>query len=127
MSIKIICLITRRTQNHRLQCFKICISGINKGVIPEYYVKEINNLTFNFIWEGKPAKIKKKNIISDIKHDRLKMLHFEIMDKALKIAWIKRLTVHGDAPWKIIPEFATTEYGGLSFPIECQYDVKHLS
>ena len=49
------------------------------------------------------------------------------MDKALKIAWIKRLTVHDDAPWKIIPEFATTEYGGLSFLIECQYDVKHLS
>ena len=55
------------------------------------------------------------------------MLDFEIMDKALKIAWIKRLTVHDDAPWKIIPEFATTEYGGLSFLIECQYDVKHLS
>ena len=49
------------------------------------------------------------------------------MDKALKIAWIKRLTVHDDAPWKIIAEFATTEYGGLSFLIECQYDVKHLS
>ena len=96
-------------------------------VIPEHYVKEINKLTFNFIWEGKPAKIKKKTIISDIKHGGLKMLDFEIMDKALKIAWIKRLTVHDDAPWKIIPEFATTEYGGLSFLIECQYDVKHLS
>ena len=65
-------------------------------VIPEHYVKEINKLTFNFIWEGKPAKIKKKTIISDIKHGGLKMLDFEIMDKALKIAWIKRLTVHDD-------------------------------
>ena len=58
-------------------------------VIPEHYVKEINKLTFNFIWEEKPAKIKKKTIISDIKHGGLKMLDFEIMDKALKIAWIK--------------------------------------
>ena len=96
-------------------------------VIPEHYMKEINKLTFNFIWEGKPAKIKKKTIISDIKHGGLKMLDFEIMDKALKIAWIKRLTVYDDAPWKIIPEFATTEYSGLSFLIECQYDIKHLS
>ena len=56
-------------------------------VTPEHYVKEINKLTFNFIWEGKPAKIKKKkNIISDIKHGGLKMLDFEIMGKALKIA-----------------------------------------
>ena len=92
-------------------------------VIPEHYVKEINNLTFNFIWEGKPAKIKKKTIISDIKRGGLKMLDFEIMDKALKIAWIKRLTDHNDAAWKIIPEFAATDYGGLSFLIECQYDV----
>ena len=33
----------------------------------------------------------------------------------------------GSLNWKIIPEFASTEYGGLSFLIECQYDVKHLS
>ena len=38
----------------------------------EHYAKEINNLTFNFIWEGKPAKIKKKTIISDIKRGGLK-------------------------------------------------------
>ena len=49
------------------------------------------------------------------------------MDKALKIAWIKRLTEHDDAAWKIIPEFAATDYGGLSFLIECQYDAKYLS
>ena len=75
----------------------------------------------------KTSKNSEKNVISDFKHGCLKMLDFEIMDKALKIAWIKRLTVHDDAPWKIIPEFATTEYGGLSFLIECRYDVKHLS
>ena len=89
-------------------------------------MKEINNLTFHFIWEGKPAKIKKKTIISDIKHGGLKMLDFEIMDKALKIAWIKRLTDHDDAAWKIT-DWKTTDYGGLSFLIECQYDVRHLS
>ena len=54
------------------------------------------------------------------------MLDFEIMNKALKIAWIKRLTDHNNAAWKIIPEFAATDYGGLSFLLECQYDVKYL-
>jgi len=58
---------------------------------------------------------------------RLKMLDFEIMDKALKIAWIKRITEHDDAAWKVIPVFAGTDNGGLSLLIECQYDVKHLS
>ena len=71
-------------------------------------------------------KIKKKTIISDVKRGGLKMLDFEIMNKALKIAWIKRLTDHNDAAWKIIPEFAATDYGGLSFLLECQYDIKYL-
>ena len=55
------------------------------------------------------------------------MLDFKLMDKALKIAWIKQITEHDDAAWKVIPEFAATDYGGLPFLIECQYDVKHLS
>ena len=55
------------------------------------------------------------------------MLDFEIMEKALKIAWIKRLAEQDDAAWKIIPEFAATDYGSISFLIECQYDVKYLS
>ena len=96
-------------------------------VIPEHYAKEINNLAFNFIWEGKPAKIKKNTIISDIKLGGLKILDFEIIDKALKIAWIKRLTEHDDAAWRIIPEFATTDYDGLSFLIQCQYVKLNIS
>ena len=55
------------------------------------------------------------------------MMDFEIMNKALKIAWIKRITEDVHPAWKIIPEFAAAKYGGLSFLTECQYDIKHLS
>ena len=54
-------------------------------------------------------------------------MDFEIMNKALKIAWIKRITEHVHSAWKIIPEFAAAKYGGLSFLTECQYDIKYLS
>ncbi|KAL9977401.1 hypothetical protein ACROYT_G014797 [Oculina patagonica] len=54
------------------------------------------------------------------------MMDFELMDKALKIAWIKRITENVDAAWKVIPEFAAAHYGGLSFLTECQYDIKYL-
>lgn len=54
-------------------------------VIPGHYVKEINNLTFNFIWEGKPANIKKDYFSSDIKRGNFQRFDFEIMDKALKM------------------------------------------
>ena len=49
------------------------------------------------------------------------------MIKALKIAWIKRITEHVPPVWKIIPEFAAAKYGGLFFLTECQYDIKHLT
>ena len=55
------------------------------------------------------------------------MMDFEIMNSALKIAWIKRITEYVQPAWKKIPEFAAAKYGGLSFLIECQYDIKHLN
>ena len=83
--------------------------------IPEHLAKRINRLTFKFIREGKTTKIKKKMIIAERKRGGLKMMDFEIMDKALKIAWIKRLNEQSDASWKIIPEQAVNLYGRTIF------------
>ena len=55
------------------------------------------------------------------------MLDFEIMDKAIKVAWIERLKTHSSASWKIIPELGVKQYGDLTFLIKCQYDIKMLS
>ena len=55
------------------------------------------------------------------------MMDFEIMNKALKIAWIKRITENVQPAWKIIPEFAAAKYGGLSFLTKCQYNIKHFN
>ena len=32
------------------------------------------------------------------------MIDFEIMERSLKIAWIKRIVENNQAAWKIIPE-----------------------
>ena len=79
-------------------------------------MKEINNLTFNFIWEGKPAKIKKKTIISDIKRGGLKMLDFEIIDKALKITYIDTyiLYLNSSLSRALPPSILTTTYMNIS-------------
>ena len=60
--------------------------------IPKHFVKEINKISFNFIWEGKPAKVKRSTIIREKKCGGLKMLDFEVMDKALKVTWIEWFT-----------------------------------
>jgi len=48
-------------------------------------VDSINKILFSFIWEGKNPKIKKKTIIAEKKCGGLKMIDFEIMERALKI------------------------------------------
>ena len=74
--------------------------------VPKPLVDKINKIIFNFIWEGKPHKIKKKTIIGEKHCGGLKMIDFEIMERSLKIAWIKRITEASDASWKIIPNQA---------------------
>ena len=72
-------------------------------------------------------KIKKKNIIAEKKRGGLKMIDFEIMERALKIAWIKRIIEGGDVSWKIILNYAVRQFGGVDFLINCDYDVKTLN
>ena len=55
------------------------------------------------------------------------MIDFEIMERALKIAWIKRITEGGDASWKTILNYAVRQFGGVDFLINCDYDVKSLN
>ena len=54
------------------------------------------------------------------------MTDFNIMNKALKVAWIPRLQTRTDASWKIIPEVPLENYGGLSFLTHCNYDINSL-
>ena len=72
--------------------------------VPKQYVEQINKITFNFIWDSKPAKIKRSTIIGERRKGGLKMCDFAIMEKALKIGWIKRIQNEVTFSWKIIPD-----------------------
>ena len=54
------------------------------------------------------------------------MMDFEIMEKALKIAWVNRIKDESGTSCKIILEQALTQYGSLSFLTNCDYDFKQL-
>lgn len=34
-------------------------------LVPDHYIQEINKVMFNFIWAGKPPKIKRNTIIGE--------------------------------------------------------------
>ena len=91
-----------------------------------HVVDETNKLIFNFIWEGKPPKIKRATIIGEKSDGGLKMIDFGIMETALKISWIPRIQQNSDAGWKAIPEYLLSHHGGLAFLSHCRYDIKLL-
>ena len=55
------------------------------------------------------------------------MIDFEIMERSLKIAWIKRFIENSDAAWKAIPNHAVSQLRGLDFRVKCDHDLKLLN
>ena len=72
-------------------------------------------------------KIKRSTIVGERRKGGLKMCDFAIMEKALKIAWIKRIQNEVTSSWKIIPDVMVQQYGNLFFLTSCNYDPKMLS
>ena len=93
--------------------------------VPPHVIDEanVNKLIFNFIWEGKPPKIKKSTTIGEKVNGGLKMLDFGIMEIALKISWIQRIQQNSDAGWKAIPGRLVGDLGGLTFLSHYRYDI----
>ena len=46
---------------------------------------------YDFLWDSKPAKIKREIHTMDYEKGGLKMIDLEIFIKSLKICWIKRM------------------------------------
>jgi len=52
---------------------------------------EIQKLMSDFLWDGKPPKIKNRVMINDYADGGLKFPHFESYLKAQKASWICRI------------------------------------
>ena len=52
---------------------------------------------------------------------RLKMCDIKIIEKALKIAWVKRIQDESQASWKIIPNQLFHKHGSLAFLTKCNF------
>jgi len=70
--------------------------------LPKNLSDTINSMIFNFIWQGKPPKIKRMTIVGGKNKGGLKMIDFEVMNTALKIVWIKRICQNSDSSGKLL-------------------------
>ena len=65
------------------------------------FIGEINNIFFNFLWDGKGDKIKRDIMISDYENGGLKMIDIKLFNSALKSGWIKTKNLGQRKPWKM--------------------------
>ena len=59
-------------------------------------IKRIDKLMYEFIWDGKPEKIKRDTLIKNYESGGLKMIDLETFIDSLKITWIKRFIESDD-------------------------------
>jgi hypothetical protein len=71
--------------------------------IPESVVSEIEKSAFNFIWSGKPEKIKRKTVIANYESGGLRMLDVRSFIQAQRVMWAKRLNSGENEQWKAYP------------------------
>ena len=62
-------------------------------------LNDINTKLFNFLWDGKPDKIKRNQTFLNHYDGGLKMINIHNFIKALKITWIRRLYRNPNAPF----------------------------
>jgi hypothetical protein len=63
---------------------------------------DLNKLFFNFIWDGKPEKIKRNTLKADFEDGGLNMIHLQQFNAYLKISWIKRFFSNLKGGWQKI-------------------------
>lgn len=80
--------------------------------LSEKRINELNSLFFNFIWSGKPDKIKRSTLIGDIGQGGLRMIHLESFNIYLKVNWIRRFFNNPDGYWQNLLLLNLKPYGG---------------
>ena len=72
-----------------------CISKLNYTIssveTPEWFTNRVETLLNDFLWNGKPPRVKQKVIYNDYDNGGLRMTNLSHFIKAQKINWIKRL------------------------------------
>ena len=63
---------------------------------------KLSKLIFDYIWDGKPDKINRKQLAQDYLNGGLKMLDLPVFIKCLKTTWIRRLQKGSNASWRMI-------------------------
>ena len=75
------------------------------------HLKDISDLLYQFLWDGKRDKIKRVEMINDYATGGLIMLDIQIFNRALKAKWIQKyLDPSNKGKWKFFLDFFLAKY-----------------
>ena len=97
----------------------------NNLTVPDDFIKQLTQVAYNFIWQGKPEKVKRKTVIADYEHGGLKMIDIECFLEAQKVMWVKRLQKLGKGSWTAFPNYLLDKLLGKD-SFKCSTDIKKL-
>ena len=72
---------------------------INLPRPPDNFLEKITRECFNFIWNGRKDKIKRKVMVKKIEEGGVEMMDLDFFEKSLKLTWIKRILMPRNT-WK---------------------------
>ena len=76
-------------------------------------LREVNNLLYDFLWDGKGDKIKRTVMVNDYENGGLKMLDIFTFNKSLKVSWLHNFFDKSNkGKWKYILEENLEKLGG---------------
>ena len=69
---------------------------------PNDVINDIKSAIFNFIWDGKPDKIKRTKLIQSVENGGIQLTDIDSFLNAIKCSWVKRyLDKTNTSKWKL--------------------------
>ena len=87
---------------------------------PKHFLNQLEKDIFNFIWSGKPDKIKRTVLINPISSGGLGAIHLTSFLQGLKCTWVKRFLDNSGTYWKLFFDYYLDDFG-KSLLFRCNY------
>ncbi|KAH3773844.1 hypothetical protein DPMN_175215 [Dreissena polymorpha] len=76
---------------------------------PNDVINDIKSAIFNFIWDGKPDKIKRTQLIQSVENGGIQLTNIDSFLNAIKCSWVKRYLDNTNTTWSDVTHNLETQ------------------